>query len=257
MKKSLIMVTMLVAGSAYADSAPVSRVSSGSLEERLDQLERVMDARNSAQMNLLNQVAVLQDEIADLRGVTEEHAYQLEQLLQRQRDIYQEMDRRLANQPSAGATPTINTTQVATNQSSSQSNSGSSATNYSSNLSENDAYDQAIRLVLEDKQYDQAIPAFKDFIERFPSSTYAPNAHYWLGQLLFADGEYEQAAEQFNTVVDDFPDSNKRGDCLLKLGTIAQQQDRSADARDFFNRVIQSYPDSTEAGLARQRLNDL
>lgn len=251
MKLNLIAVAALcVAWPALAVQAPVASVSSGSMEERLDQLERVIDARNSAQMNLLNQVNMLQEEVAELRGVTEEHAFQLEQLLTRQRELYQEIDRRLANQSSA---PT--NTQVI--DSSAVTGGGSNEADYSGNLSENDAYDRAIKLVLEDKRYEDAIPAFQQFLERFPNSSYAPNAHYWLGQLLFSDGNYDGAAEQFKTVVDDYPDSNKRADCLLKLGSIARQQGQNAAARDYFNQVISGYPDSTEAGLARQRLNEL
>ena len=126
---------------------------------------------------------------------------------------------------------------------------------YSPNLSENDAYDKAIALVLEDKRYDDAIPAFQSFLKNFPNSTYAANAHYWLGQLFFAKREYNEAKQQFETVVNDYPDSNKRGDCLLKLGAIASEQNKSADAKAYYEQVVKEYPDSTEANLAKQRLN--
>src|SRR5690606_14929313 len=122
MKKSLVLLALVASGvsaaSAAAQSAPVSTVTSGSVEERLDQLERIIDARNAAQMRLLNDVQGLKDEVAELRGVTEEHAYQLEQLLQRQREIYQEIDRRLATQSSSGGSSSVNaaTTTVTTQQ---------------------------------------------------------------------------------------------------------------------------------------------
>ncbi|RUO61649.1 tol-pal system protein YbgF [Pseudidiomarina marina] len=247
MQKVILVLAFLIPGVLHAQ-APVSKLGSGSLEERLNQLERVMDARNAAQMALLDQMSQLQDEVAELRGKTEEHAYQIEQILQRQREIYQEIDRRLASQPAAQSQPAqVNTTAVDT----------SSSTNYSADLSENEAYEQAIQLVLRDKRYDAAVPAFESFIEKYPNSTYVPNAHYWLGQLLFAESKYDQAKGHFATVVSDFPDSNKRGDCLLKLGIIAQQQDDKAKARELYNQVISEYADSTEAGLARKRLDNL
>ncbi|SFR44116.1 tol-pal system protein YbgF [Pseudidiomarina maritima] len=249
MQKVILVLAFLIPGVLHAQ-APVSKLGSGSLEERLNQLERVMDARNAAQMALLDQMSQLQDEVADLRGKTEEHAYQIEQILQRQREIYQEIDRRLAAQPAAQAqaqsTP-VNTTAVDT---------ASSAT-YSANLSENEAYEQAIQLVLRDKRYDAAVPAFESFIQSYPNSTYVPNAHYWLGQLLFAESKYDQAKGHFSTVVTDFPDSNKRGDCILKLGIIAQQQNNTTKARELYNQVISEYANSTEAGLARKRLDNL
>lgn len=248
MQKALLVLALLIPGVLHAQ-APVSKLGSGSLEERLNQLERVMDARNAAQMALLDQMAQLQDEVADLRGKTEEHAYQIEQILQRQREIYQEIDRRLAAQPQSQS---ATTSQATTGDTSAPTNAS-----YSANISENEAYDQAIQLVLRDQRYDAAVPAFESFIKQFPNSTYVPNAHYWLGQLLLTDSKLDQAKVHFGKVVSDYKDSNKRGDCILKLGIIAQQQNDTAKARELYNQVLAEYPDSTEAGLARKRLGNL
>lgn len=245
MQKAILVLALLIPGVLHAQ-APVSKLGSGSIEERLNQLERVMDARNAAQMALLDQMAQLQDEVAELRGKTEEHAYQLEQILLRQREIYQEIDRRLANNQ-----PQVNTTAVQVEA------SAPAEAEYSADLSENEAYEQAIQLVLRDKRYDAAVPAFESFISNYPNSSYVPNAHYWLGQLLFAESKYDQAKQHFATVVADYPESNKRADCILKLGIIAQQQNDKNQARELYNQVIQDYADSTEAGLARKRLDSL
>lgn len=247
MQKLCLVLAFVVPGVVFAQ-APVSKLGSGSVEERLEQLERVMDARNAAQMALLDQMASLQDEVADLRGKTEEHAYQLEQILQRQREIYQEIDRRLA------ATPVSSEPVTAVTQADETASNGSA---YSSNLGENDAYDKAIRLVMEDRRYDAAIPEFRQFIQQFPNSTYVPNAHYWLGQLLYAEGQFDEAKQEFNAVVERFPDSNKRGDSLLKLGIVAQQQGETQLARSYFEKVLSEYPNSTPAGLAEKRLANL
>lgn len=248
MQKLCLVLAFVIPGVVFAQ-APVSKLGSGSVEERLEQLERVMDARNAAQMALLDQMASLQDEVADLRGKTEEHAYQLEQILQRQREIYQEIDRRLA------ATPV--TTGPAATASEPQASATGANVEYSSNLGENDAYDKAIRLVMEDRRYDAAIPEFRSFIKQFPNSTYVPNAHYWLGQLLYAEGQFDQAKQEFSAVVEQFPDSNKRGDSILKLGIVAQQQGEKQLARSYFEKVISEYPNSTPAGLAEKRLANL
>ncbi|CUA83706.1 tol-pal system protein YbgF [Pseudidiomarina woesei] len=247
MQKALLVLALLIPGVLHAQ-APVSKLGSGSLEERLNQLERVMDARNAAQMALLDQMAQLQDEVADLRGKTEEHAYQIEQILQRQREIYQEIDRRLAAQPQSTS---------ATNSQPATIDTSTPSGSYSADISENEAYDQAIQLVLRDQRYDAAVPAFESFIKKFPNSTYVPNAHYWLGQLLLTDSKLDQAKVHFGKVVNDYKDSNKRGDCILKLGIIAQQQNDTAKARELYNQVLSEYPDSTEAGLARKRLGNL
>lgn len=259
MKKTLLATLVMVPSLVWAQ-APVSSLSdsAGSLEQRLATIERMMQARQGAQLDMLNQLSSLQQDVAELRGITEEHEYRLEQLLQRQREIYQEIDRRfgqLKDQNSmAGGVSTNDSMSMVPTNSSESSTSSASESSYSSNLNENDAYDRAIALVLEDKRYDAAIPAFKDFIKQFPTSSYIPNAHYWLGQLQFAQQQYDDAKEHFQTVVADYPDSNKRADCILKLGVIAAEQGKSANAQQFFQQVISEYPDSTEANLAKQRL---
>ena len=252
MKKTLLAVSLLVPGLALAQAPVAGLSSSGDVEKRLEQIERMLEARSSAQLNMMDQLSSVQQDVAELRGITEEHAYQLEQLLQRQRELYQEIDRRFSqlkdnnSQSNSAGSGYSDMQQVPT-----QTDSSS----YSASLSENDAYDKAIALVLEDKRYDAAIPAFQSFLESFPNSTYVPNAHYWLGQLYFAQQEYDKAEQQFMTVVEDYPDSNKRGDCLLKLGAIANDQGNTADAKRYYEKVISEYPDSTEANLAKQRLN--
>lgn len=245
-----------MAPAAAIAQAPVSSLSdsASSLEQRLATIERMMDARQGAQLQLMDQLSTLQQDVAELRGITEEHEYRLEQLLQRQREIYQEIDRRFGQlkDQQGSAAGIADASLVGQPTASGNSDSQSS---YSSNLSENDAYDRAIALVLEDKRYDAAIPAFEQFVQQFPNSTYLPNAHYWLGQLQFAQQAYDKAKQHFQTVVNDYPDSNKRADCLLKLGVIASEQNRSAEAKQHYQQVIEEYPDSTEANLAKQRLN--
>ena len=252
MQKLILVLAFLIPGVVFAQ-APVSKLGSGSVEERLEQLERVMDARNAAQMALLDQMASLQSEVAELRGQTEEHAYQLEQILQRQREIYQEIDRRLNATPPPANTDAMVSTEMPV----AEGNDNGGASDYSSDLSENDAYDKAIRMVMEDRRYDAAIPEFRKFIENFPNSTYVPNAHYWLGQLLYAEGNFVEAKAEFTAVVEQFEDSNKRADSMLKLGIVAQQQGEKELAKSYFDKVIAEYPSSTPADLARQRLANL
>ncbi|MCK7458111.1 tol-pal system protein YbgF [Idiomarina aminovorans] len=252
MRKTLLAVCLCVPGTVMAQ-APVSGLSSsGDVEQQLGQIERMLEARSNAQLKMLNQLGSLQQDVAELRGITEEHEYRLEQLLERQRELYQEIDRRFSNlKDSSRLSRSSGSEYSELDQAPTQTNSSS----YSPDLSENDAYDKAIGLVLEDKRYDEAIPAFQSFLKNFPRSTYVPNAHYWLGQLFFAKRQYDEAKQQFEMVVNDYPDSNKRGDCLLKLGAIAHEQDQSADATAYYRQVIEEYPDSTEANLAKQRLN--
>ncbi|MDP2715364.1 tol-pal system protein YbgF [Rheinheimera sp.] len=217
----------------------------GSIEQRLATLERIVEARSEAQMRMAQQLQLLLDEVSELRGVTETHAYQLSEILQRQRDLYQEIDRRVSAIQAAPVTvPEV------------QPDSSSTAA-YSSDLSENDAYDKAVNMVLKDRRYDAAIPEFENFIRTYPNSGYAPNAHYWLGQLLFNNNELAKAKTHFERVVNNFPQSNKVADALLKLGQVAERENNKDAALRFYRQLVDKHSTATSAKLAQDRINAL
>lgn len=240
-----------------AAQAPVIDVSSqqgatslseaGTLAEQLASVERKLDSRNRAQVNIQRQLDDMQNQVNELRGVTELHTHQLSQVLERQRELYQELDRRVSEalKPTAEIPTTIAV------------DTSTASQNYSSDLTENEAYDKALNLVLKDKRYEEAIPAFKRFNESYPQSSYAPNAHYWLGQLLFNKGELAPAEQEFTIVVEQFKESSKRPDALLKLAMVAQQQGSNVKAIALYRQLLAEYPDSTSAQLAKPRLESL
>jgi len=218
-----------------------------SLTDQLANVERKLDSRNRSQVNIQRQLDDLQTQVNDLRGVTELHTHQLSQVLERQRELYQELDRRvneaLKSTVQAPQTVAVVSTTV--------------SKNYSDNLTENEAYDKALNLVLKDKRYEEAIPAFHKFNQTYPQSTYAPNSHYWLGQLLFNKGNLNEAEQEFTIVVQQFKDSSKRPDALLKLAMVAQQKNDKNKAVKLYSQLLSEYPNSTSAQLAKPRLESL
>ena len=239
-----------------AEPAPVIEVTAGtpsngaqsSLSEQLVSLERKLDARNRAQVNVQRQLDELQNEVNELRGITELHTYQLSQVLDRQRELYQELDRRVSEalKPANQTSATII-----------DPRDSAGKVNYSNNLTENEAYDRAVNMVLKDKRYDQAIPEFEAFNKRYPNSSYSANAHYWLGQLLFNKGELTKARQEFDVVVNDYPDSSKRSDAMLKLAMVEQKENNQNKAIAVYKKLIAEYPNSSAAKLAQPRLNSI
>ncbi len=161
----------------------------GSLEDRVALLERTLNARLRLQADLQQQVDSLQGEVSELRGQLEQQTYQMEQSQERQRQLYQELDKVSSQQQAAAPAAAAPAAATAANP--------APAVNYSTNQDENQAYDAAVNMVLKEKNYDKAIPAFQGFIKQYPSSSYVPNAHYWLGQLLFNKGDRAGAAARF------------------------------------------------------------
>ena len=258
MKLSKVLFGVLCAANTYvvaAAQAPVIDVSRNntlsasplSLVDRLANLERKLDARNRAQINVQRQLDDLQNEVNELRGVTELHTHQLSQVLERQRELYQELDRRVTE-----ALKPVNQVPASIIAPTSDAN-----VNYSSDLPENEAYDRAVNMVLKDKRYEQAIPEFRAFNQKYPQSTYAANAHYWLGQLLFNKNELAVAKVELDRVVNQYPDSRKRSDAMLKLAMVEQKQNNSLVAISLYKKLILEYPNSSAAQLAQPRLDSL
>lgn len=217
------------------------------LTDQLANIERKLDSRNRSQINIQRQLDDLQTQVNDLRGVTELHTHQLSQVLERQRELYQELDRRV----SEALKPTVQAPNATVLDTTTMSKT------YSNDLTENEAYDKALNLVLKDKRYEQAIPEFRNFNKTYPKSTYASNAHYWLGQLLFNKGNLKEAEQEFSLVVQQFKDSSKRPDALLKLAMVAQQQKNKNKAVKLYSQLLSEYPNSTSAQLAKPRLDSL
>ncbi|MGJ8694174.1 MAG: tol-pal system protein YbgF [Thalassotalea sp.] len=227
---------------------PAATVTPVSLSEQLINLERKLDQRNRAQINMQRQLTDLQNEVDEIRGVTELHNHKLEQILERQRELYQELDRRVSD---AIKSPQVPATIAANN------SSLNPVIEYSDNLTENEAYDHAVNLVLKAKQYDQAIEKFIAFNSKYPNSTYAANVHYWLGQLYFTKGELSQASKEFSIVVNQHKKSTKRSDALLKLGMVADKEGDKAKAKVLYSQLIKEYPSTSAAQLATSRLETL
>ncbi|GHF97489.1 tol-pal system protein YbgF [Thalassotalea marina] len=257
MKLNQVLFGMVIAAACThvqaAEPAPVIDASSNARstsvqpghEERLVNVERQIDIYKRNQVKMQTQLDDLQNEVNELRGVTELHSHQLSQILERQRELYQELDRRV--------TQALKPANVPVQQPVVEQPTAST----SANVSENDAYDYAVNLVLKEKKYDDAIPAFQQFIEQYPSSSYAANAYYWLGQLLFNKGELAQAKNAFNVVVSEFTQSTKRSDAILKLGMVEQKQNNNARALNLYQQVISEYPGSSAAKLAQTRLSSI
>ncbi|QHJ13707.1 Cell division coordinator CpoB [Paraglaciecola mesophila] len=245
-KRILALTLTAIFGAAVnAAPAPVADVSSGSTESRLTTLERLFNTRTAQQHRVQEQLDLLQNEVNELRGSIEKHNYQLERILERQRELYLEIDKRIAAVMTPGAAQSSGDL--------SQANQSSQAAPTS--LNEDQAYDKAVNLILKDKLYDDAIPEFQSFLQNFPNSSYASNAHYWLGQLLFNKQDWAAAANQFDTLITQFPDSSKRADAMLKLGICEQERSNIARAEQLWKKVVAEYPNSSARKLAEIKLN--
>ena len=242
MKRAVLLTAIFLSvGVANAAPTPVEDIAGGSGNDRLARLERIVKARQQSSMETQQRLEQLQREVQDLRGLNEQQAYQIEQMLQRQRQLYDEIAK-LQSQP---VTPAVESSTESTH---------SEKVASSTTLSETDSYQRAVNLVLKSRKYDEAIPAFQQFIKTYPNSSYAANANYWLGQLLFNKGQLKDAKKAFQTVINKYSNSSKSANSMMKLGKIAEQENDKSLATRYYRRVLNEYPKSSDAIVAKKSL---
>jgi tol-pal system protein YbgF len=267
MARGLTSVLVLVA--AFAAAGPVL-AQKKSLGERVAALEMqaATQQQSAGQANVeqLNRLNQLQSEVASLRGLVEQLQNEIEQLKQRGKDQYVDIDTRLqrleggGSTPSPASTPRSPTPATPSMPAASVPPEGTEApATPAASASPGDeaaAYDAAFR-ALRAGDYVASARGLHDFLEANPNAALAPNAWYWLGESYYVTQNYELAAQSFDTVLRHFPDSNKAPDALLKMGFARLELGDRAEGERIMQMVIDRYPGSENARLAAGRLRQL
>ena len=194
-------------------------------------------------VDLLLKVESLQTELQRLQGQNEEQLHALQELKQRQRDLYIDIDRRLLQlERNAPAT--------------SAATSGAITTAPTVLEGEQEAYQEAFNL-LRELRYDKATVAFRDFLKTYPNGRYAHIAQYWLGEASYAQGDFKQAIQDYRMLIDNYPNSPKLAEAMLKIGYSEYELKNTQAAQASLERLIQTYPGTTEAGQAQNLLKKI
>ncbi|POT58103.1 cell division protein CpoB [Citrobacter amalonaticus] len=251
---SLSLLVGIAAPWAAFAQAPISSVGSGSVEDRVTQLERISNAHSQLLTQLQQQLSDNQSDIDSLRGQIQENQYQLNQVVERQKQILLQMDNL-----SSGGGAAVQSTGGDQSGAAANATPGASADAATSGApvqsgDANTDYNAAIALVQDKSRQDDAIVAFQNFIKKYPDSTYQPNANYWLGQLNYNKGKKDDAAFYFASVVKNYPKSPKAADAMYKVGVIMQDKGDTAKAKAVYQQVISKYPGTDGAKQAQKRL---
>jgi tol-pal system protein YbgF len=213
--------------------------------------------------SLAIRVQQLEGEIRRLNGLVEEQASLLLRLQDQSLERYVEMDRRLASiakiDPSSVLESDDKTADSSARGDSLPSAEGQVALD-EEKPGEREAYQSAYGLVREQK-FEAAVDAFNTFLASYPFGQFAPNAHYWLGELyLVIDPvDPESARQNFQMLLDQYPNDRKIPDALYKLGRVHALKGNLDRSRDYLNRVIADYGEEQHpaAQLATDFLNSL
>ncbi|MEQ8288372.1 MAG: tol-pal system protein YbgF [Gammaproteobacteria bacterium] len=277
----IVLFSLLLAAPVFAEetqpAAEVDAQMSGyepitqDISGRLDRLEKYLN--NSALLDMLDVLEQLKLEVNELRGQVEIQTYNIEQLQQKQRDLYTDVDSRLQRmekngynndtaslpsesgvdkpveqQPGNSAAETPPTVAV--------NNKVPSSQDAVDSVKAQADYQRAFRL-LKESNYEQALTAFKQYLTDHPGSSYSDNAQYWLGETNFVMQKYDSAINEYQVLLNSYPDSQKASQAMLKIGYSYAELGNNSDAEKTLNEVKSLYPGTTAARLATDRLRKI
>lgn len=247
-------------------------------------------SNNDALMLLLDQFQDIRNEMQTLRGMVEEHGYEIRRLQQDSLDRYTNLDSRIsalyedleaastagaatgastgAGSNPAAATP-ANAADSAANTAVSQSTvSGSpmpvtastagtqAATNEMSQpqatgmLTEQQLYELALDSLLQQEAYQRSVQEFDQYLAQYPDGRFVTNAYYWKGQAYVNLSMFDEARVAFETILDQYPDGRKIEDAMYSLGTVYHRLGDNARAQQLLQDVRARFPNTSAANLA-------
>jgi tol-pal system protein YbgF len=215
------------------------------LDGRVGRIERVVS--NQSLIDMAQRLDAAQADVRALRGRIEVLENQNEQLRKQQRDMFADLDRRIA---SGGGGGSVGSGSLGGAPGAPPSGGAGSAGG------EQAAYTAAFD-ALKSSNYPVAINGFRSYLQTYPNGSLADNAQYWLGEAYYVTRDYDQAATAFRTVGERWPSSRKAPDALVKLGFTQFEQKRYSEAKATLNDVVRRFPDSDAAKLAAERLRKL
>ena len=225
----------------------------------------------------MQQLDQLQQEVSMLRGLLEEQEHRLKQLEQTQLDQYEDLDRRLSSSTGGSAIPSHSGTSIGSpgdplaavqpprapdagaSGAQQQNSSRTEAAGQSAPADperEKLLYEAAFDLV-KSRDFEKAEMAFNAFLRRYPNSSYAGNAQYWLGEVHLAQSDLESAGRAFAQVVSTYQGHRKEADALYKLADVERRLGNADKARQLYQEVLSKHPGSSAAQLARRDLDNL
>lgn len=247
----------------YSGETITATTANSPVASQLSEGSQNADSRNTGSLNtgsfnvgsLVVQLQQLQEEVRRLNGLVEEQAQEVQRLKEQSLERYVDLDRRLAGAAGQGGLPanSVDGSMVSANPAASRGESSATPLQ----AGEEAAYQQAYDLV-KTRQFDDAVKGFRGFLAEYPFGRYAPNAHYWLGELYLVldPPDAELARQSFKLLLDQYPEDLKVPDAIYKLGRVHFLKGNRDRSREYLNKVITEYPGHPAAQLAQDFIND-
>jgi len=204
----------------------------------------------------------LQSEVRALRNQVELMQHQVAGTQQRQRELYDDLDRRLRDIERRGPALPGAGTGAGTGMPGAvlpgavEVGQPAAVATREPTPEERQEYDAAFDF-LKASRYGAAIAAFRSFIEKHPDNALAGNAQYWIAEAHYVTRDFNAALEEFRKAISGYPDSSKVPDARLKIGYCYADLGDTERARAALGEVLALYPGSRVAVSAEAKLKKL
>jgi tol-pal system protein YbgF len=99
--------------------------------------------------------------------------------------------------------------------------------------------------------------AFESFLQAYPGHELAPDAHFFLADILVQEDRLEDALVAFQDIPQLFPTAGKVPDSLYRVALIQIELGQTDAARATLERVVNTYPGTGVAMLASEKLREI
>ncbi len=110
---------------------------------------------------------------------------------------------------------------------------------------------------LSEGNYGGSREQFKLFLSKYPDSSKASDATYWIAESYYRQGEFEEAILEYQKFIDSYPKDDRVPLSYLKQGFSLIEIGREEEAKLFFQTLIDKYPKSEEASTAKEKIREL
>jgi tol-pal system protein YbgF len=212
------------------------KAQSEQLKAQSEQLNAQLNQLRRSVLELSNMIESLRSELASSFGKNEQLARDLADAQRLQKDIVQGTEDRLKRlEPSKVSVDGLE---------------------FMAAPAEIREYDSALA-TMRKGDFAQALPAFSNFVRRYPSSGYQPSALFWLGNLHYAQRNYKEALSQYMALVNSAPAHLRAPEALLSIANCQLELKDLKASRKTLEELVKGYAESEAASLAKVRLAKL
>jgi tol-pal system protein YbgF len=215
-------------------------------DKKTAEVQRKLDELNTAARrtgaDLGVEVDKLREEVARLRGATEEDQHRIQALAQLLEKLREDVDGRFAALRGAGALEDYEARRKADK----LTRPADKAAFFQLAQDQERAGEKGVARILYD-----------EFVKKWPTDPRAADAWFRVGELQYGAGRHREAILAYGKVAEGFPRSDKVPDAMVRTGESMLALGLPEDAKGIFEEVVKRFPKATATRKAKERLAEL